>query len=183
MKFCLPVVLLVSYLVVGSASGAEDDRHEEKRPGFFGRVVQSLNPFRSKEERDKLNEAKAPNWKRLELSMVVEPQPLKLPETRLMKVTLRLANRSKKFVQMEFPTSQRIEVLIRNKAGKLVEQWSEDQAFANEPTLVVVNPGERLEYTVNVATRDMSPGETYMVEAFFPNFEPLRVQKSIVPET
>jgi hypothetical protein len=182
MKFRLPAFLLLCCLSAGSLHGAEDGRQEEKKPGFLGRMTRSLNPFRSKGPTDKLNESKAPNWKDLELSMALDPLPLKLPETRLLKVTLRLANQSKKFVQMEFPTSQRIEVLIRNKAGKLVEQWSEDQAFANEPTLVVVNPRERLEYSVSVATRDLVAGETYVLEAFFPNYEPLRIQKSIVPE-
>jgi hypothetical protein len=93
-----------------------------------------------------------------------------------------LKNRSKKFVQMQFPTSQRIEVLVRTTDGKLVEQWSQDQSFANEPTLVVINPRERLEYTASVATRDMTAGRTYIVEAFFPNYEPLRVQKAVTPE-
>jgi len=182
MKFRLPVILLLGCFAVGTLSAAEDGIQEEQRPGFFSRVMRTLNPFGPKEPRDKLNDPKAPNWKKLELTMVLEPLPLKLPETRLLKVTLRLANKSKKFVQMEFPTSQRIEVLVRDQAGKLVEQWSQDQAFANEPTLVVVNPGERLEYSVSVATRDMVPGQTYVIEAFFPNFEPLRVQQSIVPE-
>lgn len=182
MKFCLPVVLLLCCLAGETVSAAEDGRQEEPRPGFFQRAVRSLNPFRSKEPEDKLNSAKAPNWKRLELSILLEPLPLKLPETRQLKVTLQLTNKSKKFVQMEFPTSQRIEVLVKNKEGKLVEQWSEDQAFASEPTLVVVNPNERLEYSASVATRDMVPGESYTIEAFFPNFEPLRIQKTIVPE-
>jgi len=85
-----------------------------------------------------------------------------------------LANRGKKIAQLEFPTSQRIEVLVKSKEGKTIEQWSEDQAFNDEPTMVTINPGERLEYAVNVATRDMVADQTYTVEAFFPNFDQLR---------
>jgi len=40
--------------------------------------------------------------------------------------------------------------------------------------MVTINPNERLEYVVSLATRDMVAGETYTVEAFFPNFDQLR---------
>ena len=93
-----------------------------------------------------------------------------------------LANKGKKLVQLEFPTTQRIEVLVQNKAGKRVVQWSEDQAFTAEPTLVAINPGERLEYSANVPTRDLAAGETYTLEAFFPNYETLRKTRDLTPE-
>jgi hypothetical protein len=85
-------------------------------------------------------------------------------------------------VQLEFPTTQRIEVLVRNRNGKLVEQWSEDQAFTNEPTLVTINPGERLEYSANIATRDMVGGESYTIVGYFPNYDQLKATKVIVPK-
>ena len=47
--------------------------------------------------------------------------------------------------------------------------------------VVAINPGERLEYAVNVSTRDLVAGETYTVEAFFPNFEPLRQSLPVTP--
>ncbi len=182
MQVRLPILLLLCCSTAACVSTKVDDGSaEEKRPGFFSRVVSTLNPFDSDDTGDG-STATAPKWKQLELSMKLEPLPLKLPETRLLKVTLQLANTSKKFVQLEFPTAQRIEVLVRTEDGKLVEQWSQDQAFATEPTLVLINPGERLEYTVSVATRDMVPGKKYVIEGFFPNFEPLRVQQSIIPE-
>src|SRR6187402_1541932 len=93
-------------------------------------------------------------YKQLAIGMQVEPTPLKVAEVRQVKVTLTIVNRGTKLVQLEFPTSQRIEVLIKGAEGKMVEQWSEDQAFTNEQSMVTINPGERLEYTANVATRD-----------------------------
>ena len=120
--------------------------------------------------------------KKLMLSMTVEPQPLKLAETRQMKVTMQVANKSSKLVQLEFPTTQRIEVLVRHASGKLVEQWSEDRSFANEPGMVSINPGERLEYAATLSTRDLAAGESYTVEALFPNYEALRLQRTVVPE-
>lgn len=119
---------------------------------------------------------------KLMIGMTVEPHPLKLTDTRQLKVTVVLANKSSKLVQLEFPTTQRIEVLVRNANGKLVEQWSEDRTFANEPGLRAINPGERLEYAATLSTRDLVAGQSYTVEALFPNYESLRLQKTVTPE-
>jgi hypothetical protein len=116
----------------------------------------------------------ATGFKGLDIGLVVDPPKVTLPETKQIKVTIKLVNRGKKLVQLNFPSSQRIEVLVKNKEGKQIEQWSEDQAFTDEPSMVTVNPDERVEYPVTVSTRDMVVGETYTVEAFFPNFEQLR---------
>ncbi len=116
------------------------------------------------------------------MTVRVEPLPVMLSETRQLKVTLQLVNKGKKLAQLEFPTTQRIEVLVRNSLGKMVEQWSEDQSFAQELTLVAVNPGERLEYSVSVSTRDLVAGQSYTVEAFFPNYEQLKATKAFIPE-
>lgn len=115
------------------------------------------------------------------MKMTVEPGAPKLGETRQLTVTLRLQNKGKRLVQLDFPTTQRIEVLVRNSAAKMVEQWSEDQAFQNEPGLVAINPGERLEYTATVSTRDFAAGQDYIVEGFFPNYEALRATLKITP--
>ena len=45
-----------------------------------------------------------------------------------------------------------------------------------------MNPGERLEYTVPVSTRELAAGETYTIEGFFPNYEQLKATKTITPE-
>jgi hypothetical protein len=163
---------------IGLAHGSEEGAPAEKKPGIFSRV---MNVFRGGSKADEKTSARI-NGKRLVLTMSIQPEPLKLSETRQMKVTLQLLNRSKKMVQLDFPTTQRIEVLLRKSDGKMVEQWSEDQAFANEPTLVAVNPGERLEYTVPVSTRDLVAGESYVVEGFFPNYEQLKASRTVTPE-
>lgn len=113
-------------------------------------------------------------FKGLDIGLQADPAQVKVGEVKLIKVTVTLTNRGRKSVELEFPTSQRIEVLVKSKEGKTIEQWSEDQAFSNEPSMVTINPDERLEYAVNVATRDMAVGQTYTIEAFFPNFDQLR---------
>lgn len=121
-------------------------------------------------------------WNDLRLELVFNPPTVKLPDTRRVEVTLQLTNGGKKLVQLEFPTSQRIDVLIKDSGGRVIERWSEDQVINSEPTVVTLNPGERLEYTAAVATRDMTAGQRYVVEGFFPRYPELRVVKSITPQ-
>ncbi|HEX8312202.1 MAG TPA: BsuPI-related putative proteinase inhibitor [Chthoniobacteraceae bacterium] len=172
--------LLVTILLVCSLNAAhasEEGAPAEKKPGMVSRF---MNIFRGGKGED--TKSARVNGKRLVLTMSIQPEPVKLSEARQMKVTLQLLNRSSKLLQLDFPTTQRIEVLVRKPDGKMVEQWSEDQAFANEPTLVAVNPGERLEYTVPISTRDLVAGQSYTVEGFFPNYEQLKASKTITPE-
>ncbi len=145
----------------------------EKKPGIMTRV---LHPFGGKK-----GAGTKPNG-RLVVALKLSPLPLKVPATNRLKVTLTLTNQGKKLVPLDFPTSQRIEVVIKNTAAKTIEQWSQDQAFTNEPTALMINPGERVEYTVEVATREMVAGQTYTVLGFFPGHETLRAEQSVVPE-
>ena len=162
------------------AQAAEEAPPAPPKPGMMHRL---LHPFGGGSPApESAPKTKPVNLKGLEMSLALEPAALKLSETRTVKVTVTLANKGKKLIQLDFPTTQRIEVLVKNKAGKRVVQWSEDQAFTNEPTLVAINPGERLEYSANVPTRDLAAGETYTLEAFFPNFDALRKTRELVPE-
>ncbi len=159
----------------GGKSSAEPTRvpAAEKKPGIVSRV---LHPFGgSKDSASKSNG-------RLIADLKFAPVPLKLSETNRLKVTLTLINHGKKLAPLEFPTSQRIEVLIKNNFGKTIEKWSDDQPFTNDPTVVAINPGERAEYTVEVATREMAAGQSYTVEGFFPAYNTLRAEKTLVPE-
>lgn len=121
-------------------------------------------------------------WKQLALTLIVEPMRPKLAETRQLRVTIRLANKGKKLVQLEFPTSQRFEVVLRNPAGKPIERWSDDHAIVNEPAMVTINPGERLEYFANLSTRDMAAGQSCTVEVSFLNYEQLRATRTVAAE-
>ena len=161
-----------------AAHAAEEAPAAPPKPGMMHRL---LHPFGGSSAAP-APKTKDVNLKGLEMSVTVEPAAPKLSDTRAIKVTVALANKGRKLVQLDFPTTQRIEVLVKNKAGKRVVQWSEDQAFTNDPTLVAINPRERLEYSANIPTRDLVAGETYTVEAFFPNFDQLRKTQTITPE-
>ena len=158
-------------LTLATSCAEQDVSSPEKKPGLMHRL---LHPFGGGP-----NKSKKP---KLDVSLRLEPLPLKLSQTNRLKVTLMLTNRTRKLASLEFPTSQRIEVLIKTSGGKLVEQWSQDQAFTHEPSIVTVNPGERAEYRVEVATRDLSAGQSYVVQGFFPNYEALKAEATLVPE-
>jgi hypothetical protein len=179
MKFPALTVFLAIFPLAAAVSAAEENPAATPKPGLLDRV---LHPFGGGKPKEKETAIKGTKIKHLELTMALDPKTLKLSETRQFKVTVTLVNKGKELAQLEFPTSQRIEVIIKTKAGKLVEQWSEDQAFINEPSLVAINPGERLEYVASLATRDLAAGENYVVEAFFPNFEALTTEQPLTPE-
>jgi len=178
MKFrILPSFLAI--LLPMAAFAAEEVTPATPKP-WWNRLV---HPFGGKKE-DKAAETSpaATNFRNLEMGLQIEPNPVKLSDNRQVKVTLTLTNKGSKLTQLEFPTSQRIEVIVRGKGGQLLVQWSEDQAFTQEMTQVTINPSERLEYSVNVSTRDLVPGESYIVEGFFPNFDKLRKERPLTTE-
>ena len=171
MKFRVLFCLLSIALPLGLRA-AEEAPSPTPKPSIWNRM---MHPFGGGSKGKGKDAGPVVSYKTLEMGLLVDPpESVKLSDNRQLKVTLTLTNRGNKMVQLDFPTSQRVEVLLKSKAGKTVEQWSQDQAFTSEPTLVTINPRERLEYSVNVATRDMVPGETYTVEGFFPNFDALR---------
>ena len=160
-----------------------------RKPGFWerawgsakktgsgvGRVV--TRPFRGGSKEQQATK----NWRDLALTLSFEPAQVKLPETKAVKVIFAVANRGEHAVQLNFPTTQRIEVLLRGDDGKVLSKWSEDQKVEQEQGFLVINPEERLEYSANVSTREMSAGQTYTIEAYFPNYEQLRTSQVLSP--
>jgi hypothetical protein len=168
MKFRASLLLLLTMALPLGLIAAEEAPKTTPKPSILSRWKKALGITKD------ATTTTATGFKGLDIGLQVDPASVKVGDVKQMKVTVTLANRGKKIAQLEFPTSQRIEVLVKAPEGKTIEQWSEDQAFNNEPTMVTINPSERLEYIVNVATRDMAAGQTYTVEAFFPNFDQLK---------
>jgi hypothetical protein len=172
----LPLLVLLLLFALATTGPASEEG--TKKPGWLGRTARIFGSGKNEKERDRGSTVRVKN---LTLTMTVTPEVVKLPETRQLQVTLSLANRSRRAVQLEFPTTQRIEILIKETDGKLVTQWSEDQAFENQTVFVMINPGERIEYNASIATRDLQAGSSYIVEGFFPHFDALRATKTITP--
>jgi len=181
--------LLAPVLILAACSSKPEAASTADEPGLVGRAWEStvnatgkLNPFENHSMKPKEQKQSAPvNYKALTVNVRVEPPAPKLGEHRQVAVIIRLTNKSKRLVQLNFPTTQRIDVTLKNKAGKMIEHWSDDQRFENEAGLVAINPGERLEYTANISTRDLSAGEEYIVDGFFPNHDALHGTATVVP--
>lgn len=163
----------------------------EPKPGFWERAWSSTRkgtqvvgrtmtkPFRGG-EKAKEGDAKV-GWRNLAMNLTIDPAQVKLSDHRAVRVALSVVNKGKETVQLDFPTTQRIEVLLKSEDGNVLSKWSEDQKVEEEQGFLVINPEERLEYSANVSTREMAAGKSYIIEAYFPNFDQLRASRTITP--
>jgi hypothetical protein len=83
-------------------------------------------------------------------------------------VGLLLSSRLAPSIELLFPTAQRYDIRVRNDAGDVAYQWSDDVAFAQVASAVVT--GRDLEYSQTIPLRTRSggslPGGYYTVEAW-----------------
>lgn len=100
-----------------------------------------------------------------ETDIKLEPKEFSLKERREITTTFSVTNRTKKLVALEFPTQQRVDILVRGADGTVIERWSDDHAFLPEDGFVTINPNERIEYSEKIATREMKGGQTYHIDA------------------
>lgn len=112
----------------------------------------------------------------------IEPETFSLQDRRELSVTYSIRNNTKKMTRLEYPTSQRIDVVTTGPDGTVLERWSDDRAFQPEEGIVVINPKERIEYQEKIPTRDMKPGTAYRVEAFTTSQEKFPTEKTVNPE-
>ncbi len=136
--------------------------------GFFNGLFGSVN-FRN------------PAAMRDEATLVLEPEAPKLSDSREVSVDYAIRNNSSRMARLDFPTSQRLEILTKNSAGTVIDRWSDDRSFQPQEGIVIINPNERIEYREKIPTRDMKPGETYEVEAMLKTDPDFRLQKQLVP--
>ena len=173
MKRALVPVLLVLAISAGAfAQGVEPTPTPEKR-GWFSR----LNPFSRSE---KLPEYKDPALRGLVVTLELSPQPIKLSEMRQMDVKVRITNKAKKPVTLEFPNAQRFEVLLKNSAEQVLTTWSDNHAFAEVIGTVFINPQEHIEYAETIATRELTANRVYVAEVYFPKYPELRVRQKFL---
>ena len=96
----------------------------EEKQSWLGRV---FHPFSSA---DKLPQYKDPKLNGLVLTIDLPPEPVKLSEVRQLPVHVILTNRGDRAVELNFPSEQRIEILLHDSSGRVVTRWSENRAFA-----------------------------------------------------
>jgi len=114
-------------------------------------------------------------------SLKVEPENFKLAERGEIEVTYRINNTTSRFMKLEFPTSQRFDVVIKDGSGKVLERWSDDRAFEAQDGVVALNPKEFIEYSTRMPTREMQAGNSYFVEATLANHPEFDQTLQIIP--
>lgn len=117
----------------------------------------------------------------LKASVKVDPPDFALADRREVRVIFTVKNTTKKAERLEFPTAQRIELSLRSPDGKRIFLWSEDRLFEPMPAIVVINPGERIEYEAVVPTRDMIAGAVHAADVGLVGRPDVATSVSITP--
>ena len=173
-RFLAPLVCATVLSLLGSLSGCMLLRHRKAKdaettrtPGPGAGIV-----------------GKHSNGKGLSVEIKADPDPVRLGEAREIKVTFVVRNIGKNTATLKFPTSQTIEIDLRDVAtGQVVSQWSTDRTFTPATRYLIVNAGERLEYNEPITTRELKVGRTYNLEAYFVGYAPeLRASRPIIPQ-
>ncbi len=146
---------------------------QEKR-GWLRRM---LHPFGSSE---KIPQYKNPKIRGLALTVELPSEPVKLSEVRQLPVHVILTNRADRAVEMVFPSEQRIEILLHDSNGRVVTRWSENRAFAEQVGTLLINPGEHVEYSETIATRELSSGRVFTVEVTVPAYPEIGAQRKSI---
>lgn len=182
--------LCLAFCIAGLVSLRAADEVPAK-PGFWERTWNATKGVGKKAagfvtpglRRKNVDEAPgASASKSLAVTMKLEPSTVRLPDTRVIEVTVSVVNKGKEAVRLEFPSSLRMDVTLKAEGGKVVSRWSDDQRIEREAGILLINPKERLEYNARVSTRDMVPGRPFEIEAYFPSYERLRAIRTVVPE-
>lgn len=114
-------------------------------------------------------------------TLQVEPLDFSLAERREVDVTYTIKNNTRKIMRIDYPTTQRIEIITSDANGQVIDRWSDDRAFAGQEGIVFVNPGERIEYSEKLPTRDLKPGELYFVTGDAAANEGFTATRSLTP--
>jgi hypothetical protein len=118
----------------------------------------------------------------LVLDLQIAPQPVKLSEVRHLDVHVTLSNKSKKPITLDFPTTERFEILLRNSGENVLTKFSDNRSYDETPATVLVNSDEHVSYDGTISTRDLTPGKVFICEVFFPQYPELRIRQKFMTE-
>src|SRR5499426_4686674 len=163
------VLLVLTIFVAGAIVGQDvtPTATPAKKRGWLSRILHPFSP-------NVVPQYKDPRLRGLALDLQITPQTVKLSEVRQLSVKVTLANLSKRPVTLDFPTTQRIEIYLKNSAGEVLTRWSENHAIAEKPATILINPSERIEYDETISTRELAPNKVFIAEVFFPQYLELR---------
>lgn len=165
--------------VLALGAGALRAQESEPSPATAKRswMNRLLHPFKSDRPPDF---KKNPELQGLLLSLELSPQPVRLSEVRQLEVRLTLTNKAKRPIKLEFPTTQRFEIYLRNATEDVLATWSDNRAFTNDPSTILINPQEHIDYEETIATRELTPNKVFIAEVFFPKYPDLKVRQKFL---
>ncbi len=168
------VALLILLLAMTASTRAQDS--STQTPGKRGWLSRVLHPFSG----SRLPEYSDPRLRGLTLAVRLSPQPVKLSEVRQLEVRVTLSNLSKRPIDLQFPTEQRIEIYLLSSTERVLTKWSDNHAFDEKPAMILINPQEHIEYDETIATRDLTPNTVFIAEVFFPRYPELRIRQKFL---
>ncbi len=100
----------------------------------------------------------------LQLDLFAKPAAPRLPADRRIHLIAQLSNIGKLPQRLQFRSGQRIEVEVWGQ--ERLYRWSDDRLFTQELGFLLLNPGEKAEFTAEVSTRMLVPNQEYRVEVY-----------------
>jgi hypothetical protein len=172
---CRVILLVLVIFVAGSVFGQDvpPNPTPTRKRGWLSRIIHPFSP-------NVVPQYKDARLRGLALDLQITPQTVKLSEVRQLAVKVMLANLSKRPVTLDFPTSQRIEIYLKNSAGDILTKWSENHAIIEKPSVILINPSERIEYNETISTRELTPNKVFIAEVFFPQYLELRIRQKFL---
>ena len=146
-----------------------------KRRSLISRI---LHPFGSSKRA--IPEYKDPKLRGLTLDLQLSPPTVRLSEVRQLEVKLSVTNVGKRTAELDFANDQRIEIYLMNSAEITLTRWSDNHAISARPGTLLINPGEKVEYSETIATRELTPNKVFIVLVFFPKYPELRIQQKFL---
>jgi hypothetical protein len=149
--------------------GEETQSASQTFTSFFTNMFASVrfNPFRKRPE----------TLRQLKL----DPAEFSLSDRREIDATYSVRNETRKIMRLDFPTTQRIEILTKNEDLEVIDRWSDDRTFEDDEGIVFINPGERISYNQPVPTRDMKPREIHTISAEIVGYPEFTAGKRVTP--
>jgi hypothetical protein len=170
------VILIVAIAIEALGQEPVPPLTPQSTPQKRSWISRILRPFSSSSGPSYKN----PKLRGLVLDLQISPQPVKLSETRQLGIKVTLTNRSKRGIELDFPTDQRIEIYLKNSAEAVLTRWSDNHAVTEKPGTVLINPQEHIEYNETIATRDLTPNKVFIAEVFFPKYSELRTRQKFL---
>lgn len=106
-----------------------------------------------------------PKKSALKVELLGVPAPLSVSKTQSLDLRLQLTNTGKRLELLEFASTQRVDAVIKDAAGKIVARAGDAMEVQPEAGIVTANPEERLEFSLHLPSRGLHPGERYNLDA------------------